>query len=68
MPLAKTSAIHVMTKVSFLVAIANACGHPYNLQIRSHVSKSGERELASKDRYSEGLMPSLHATCPTAKP
>ena len=44
------------------------CGHPNRLQIRSHVSKLGERAPASSSRYSMTLTPSRHAACPTDQP
>jgi len=46
----------------------NACDRPYSSQIRSHVSKLGERAPASSSRYSAGLTPSSHAACPTDQP
>jgi len=40
---------------------ANACGHTYSLQIRSHVSNVGQRSLASSSRYSRTLIPKRQA-------
>jgi hypothetical protein len=39
----------------------NVCGHPYSLQIRSNVSKVGDRVPASISRYSRTLTPKRHA-------
>jgi hypothetical protein len=46
----------------------NVCGHSYSLQIRSHVSKSGHRSPASKDRYSRTLTPINQAARQTRSP
>jgi hypothetical protein len=54
--------------LSYLGAIMNVCGHPYSLQIRSRVSKSGERVPASNSRYSRGLTPIRQATWPMVNP
>ena len=44
------------------------CGHPTVLQIRSQVSKVGDRWPASISRYSLTLTPRRHAACPTDQP
>ncbi len=49
-------------------SVANVCGQPYSLQIRSHVSKLGERWPTSMSRYSRMLTPRRRAACPTDQP
>ena len=46
----------------------NVCGHPYSLQIRSHVSNVGDRSPASISRYSRTLTQTSQAARQTLRP
>jgi hypothetical protein len=45
--------------------VLNVCGQRNSLQMRSHVSRVGERAPASSVRYSRTVTPSRPAACPT---
>ena len=46
----------------------NLCGHPYSLQIRSHVLEVGKRTPASSPRYSWTVAPTSQAARQTRSP